>query len=176
MAIVRANVRLNVYESDAKLRIMRLFTDYRTLLRSCQWEGIITENPKMAIGHIVMLLQPTKLKNTVENALKVSHFSPKKDWKGFYKYLLERAVSCEDFVPLYKPKSYERNNDTNMSFTTSSASTGAKGTLKDKQLKQKSALSTTSEATTTNPVKGDASSKGTKPKCLNPNCTGHHFL
>lgn len=39
------------------------------------------------------ILKPTQLKTKVENDLQLSQYSLCKDWKRFYKYVVEKAVA-----------------------------------------------------------------------------------
>lgn len=47
------------------------------------------ENIKVAGGHIVELLKPTKWKSNVENDLALFPSDLRKEWKVFYKYLVQ---------------------------------------------------------------------------------------
>lgn len=51
--LVKNNVRISLYEPDLKLRGIKLISDYKTLLRLKNWDGIISENTKVATQHIV---------------------------------------------------------------------------------------------------------------------------
>ncbi len=97
-AAVISNARINLNEPDATLRIMGLFSDYTTLLRSKNWEELITSNPKVATKHICMLLKPPALRNRIETDLELGMRELKRQWVPFYKYLLAKTVACNEFV------------------------------------------------------------------------------
>ena len=97
--IVKSSVRMNIKEPDPKLRALRLFSDYKTMLRTKKWEHLIKDNPKVAVNHIVELLKPVQLKTKVQNDIKLGKTSLRKNWKEFFKYVVEQTIACEAFVP-----------------------------------------------------------------------------
>ena len=60
---IKRNVRMNVHETDPKLRVKTLFTDFVSFLRSKNWSDLIKKNPGLAIEEICSLLKPTELKD-----------------------------------------------------------------------------------------------------------------
>ena len=46
--IIMSTIRMNVKEPVPKLRATRLFSDYKTLLRTKNWEDLISNNTKIA--------------------------------------------------------------------------------------------------------------------------------
>ena len=99
-AIVKSSVRINVSEPDPELRIKSLFMDYRTLLRTREWDSIIKNNTKVAVEHICSLLKPTELRQTIESELSLAQYEIRKDWKKFYKYVVKCAIECDRYCPV----------------------------------------------------------------------------
>jgi len=97
-AAIKCTVKMNIHEPDPAMRIKAVFLDYRTLLRTKKWESLIESNPKIAVGHICGLIRPTALKQKIENDLALSHHALRKDWKGFYKHVVQKAILCDEFV------------------------------------------------------------------------------
>ena len=83
--IVLSHVRITLNEPDAQLRVICLFADYKTMLRSRKWDKLIEEKPKVTISHLIILLKPEPLRVKIENDLQFSKRELRKDWKGFYK-------------------------------------------------------------------------------------------
>ena len=65
--VVRANVRMSVSEPNARLRIVTLLSDYKSLLRVRKWDKLLTENRKVAVAHICETLEPEAVKVKIEN-------------------------------------------------------------------------------------------------------------
>jgi len=97
-AAVKSSVRINVNESDPKMRIKMLFVDYKNFLRNRNWEELIDSNPKLAISHIVSLLKPTALKETIENDLALGKHDMRKQWLPFFRHLVKSAVDFDRYV------------------------------------------------------------------------------
>ena len=164
--IIRSSIQMNVKEPDPKLRAIRLFADYKMLLRTKKWEDLLTNNPKIAVGHIVEVLRPSELKIKVESDLSLSKKSLKKDWKGFFKYVVEQTTACEIFVSAYNRKD---NCYKNRSTRTNS---GSDSRTRSDSNPRKSAQK--NEEKDKNPSKN--SDKKKLPLCLNKECGERHFI
>ena len=178
---VRTNVRINLHESDAKLRIIKLFSDYKTFLRVRKWSAILEENPKVAVEQLCDLLKPDALRTKVTNDLQLSKRELRKDWKKFYKYVVKQAVFCEAFVPAkannyMKSKPIGRNtsrvdNGESSAFKPSVSRTSWNPTTWNGHTAN-SSISTNSSPS----KKNETLSTKKAPSCLNPACEGFHLV
>ena len=180
-ALVKKSVFMNVSEGDPEHRSKSLFWDYTDFLTQHKWEGLLKDNPKLAVSHICMLLKPAALKTKVETDLAISKHKLKKDWMAFYAYVTAQAIACDAFVPV-----------------TSSAA--VRGTLRrtavprtgdphkpDDDSKGDAIRGTPPKLGSGNPLdqfKGISATPPAPPKppandppdCLNPKCPGKHYL
>ncbi len=99
-AAVAKSVRINVYEQDPRLRVIGLFTDYSTFLRTVKRDNRIPESTKVAVDNIFSLLKPPVLRERIQIDLKLELKSLKTDWRVFYKFVLTNAIACDAFVPI----------------------------------------------------------------------------
>ena len=97
---IRPSVRMKINEKDPELRIKALFVDYKTFLRVRRWGDLIHKNAKQSTAHICTLLKPPALKEKIENDLSLSKHDLKKDWMQFYRYAVNQAVRCDEFVSI----------------------------------------------------------------------------
>ena len=112
-AMIKKSVAMRVSELDPRLRVISLFTDYKTFLREKNIEGIITDNPKVAVEHICSLLRPPTLKKKIENDLALHKTPLRKDWKKFFQYVVEKAVACNEFVDAHEKQEQSRSPSVN---------------------------------------------------------------
>ena len=110
-----------------------------------------------------MLLKPYSLKKKIESDLQLSQVSLKKDWHGFYKYVLEQADICETFSPLSQSgyrsgKGVSKEGISNAAPKQESGSTSNAG----KATKPKEAATVTTSKS--------------PPRCLNPDCNQFHLM
>ena len=151
---IQKHVRINIHEADPKLRIIALFTDFVSFLRSRKWEDLIDNNPELAIEHVCSLLNPIELKEKIESDIELYKHSIKKKWKLFYKHVIKRAIACDEFIPIYTPK----------------AKNGKNGKSSDHK-KKNHGLPTKAKS------EGETKKSQQKIlKCLNPECSEHHLL
>lgn len=68
---VLSGYRMNLMSLTPPLRVIGLFTDYQTLLRSKNLGDLTKSNPKLAVGNICKLLKPAALRSRIENDLEV---------------------------------------------------------------------------------------------------------
>lgn len=98
-ALVKKSVHTKLQEPDSKLRILNLFADYKTFLRQKNMSSLLTDNPRLAVEHICMVIRPTTLRRKIESDLQVGMYSLRKVWKAISYHVLEKAVICDQFVP-----------------------------------------------------------------------------
>jgi hypothetical protein len=72
-SIVTKNLRINMLEKDVEQRIIVLFADYSSLMRTNGLSWVIEQNPKVSIGHIVGVLKPIALQKRLHDYLEFSH-------------------------------------------------------------------------------------------------------
>lgn len=68
-------------------------------MRTRNWDSLLIDVPKISIDHVCDLLKPNALKLKIENDLQLSRRDLRKDWRSFYRYVVEQALVCEYFVP-----------------------------------------------------------------------------
>lgn len=95
---VKSSVKINVHEPDAELRILALFTDYQTLLRTKKWERLVEDNPKLSVRHITGLLKPAALNSNIEKDLALGIIDLRNRWLPFFEHDVKRAVTCEEYI------------------------------------------------------------------------------
>jgi len=122
-SMLKKKVRTDMAETDPKLRIIALFTDYISFLEEYKLQEIIESNPKLAVQHICKVLRPAALKNKVENDLELHKTDLRKDWKGFFDYVVEKAIVCEEFHKV----SDNGNNETSGMTTKQGSSSSRSG-------------------------------------------------
>jgi len=175
---VNSSVRINVNEPDAEMRIISLFSDYRTLLRNKKWERLIDDSPKTAIEHVTRLLKPDVLRQRIESdlALNINHIED--DWARFYSRVLKRAIDCEEYIPI---RTTLKANDTQSSNT----QIGRKGKWRKRRGAtcddavrniQSPSKEIAPTASNTTPRMSMAVDKASLPTCLNPSCNDRHYL
>lgn len=115
----RKNVHIKVTEPDEKLSIMALVSDYKTFLRQKKVESILKNNPKHEIGHVYQFMRPsTPRKNW--NDLNIQEAIVRKNWKGFYQYVIKKAVACDEFVVANEIVDYQIGKTTGLEKAASS--------------------------------------------------------
>ena len=161
---VKANVRLDTNEPDARLRILMLSTSYLELCEKRGWK-FVENSPKAAIKHIISVLQPPGLKARMNDALALERTDLKSDYFGFMEFLADKAEIFEEVIPLKKtfknrppaPPSFGKGRPT----TKLSAPTNPK----DKG----------SNSVADDFSKGSGNSSKL-PVCLNPKCSERHYV
>eukprot|EP00172_Hildenbrandia_rubra_P002850 Plantae.Rhodophyta-Hildenbrandia_rubra.ctg40310.p1 GENE.Plantae.Rhodophyta-Hildenbrandia_rubra.ctg40310~~Plantae.Rhodophyta-Hildenbrandia_rubra.ctg40310.p1 ORF type:complete len:255 (+),score=38.86 Plantae.Rhodophyta-Hildenbrandia_rubra.ctg40310:107-871(+) len=164
------SARMNICEADPALRVTTLFTGCASFLRSKNWGHLIDASPKLAIEQACSLLKPLELRQKIEPGLELSMRKIRKQWKPFYKRVMQKAVISDEFIPIRPSKSKDKG--------ASAASEGSKFRKnKDddesnaKEIKPAKESKSKAEAST-------GSSKGDKPapSCLNPKRKKKHCL
>ena len=69
------------------------------LLVEKKMEALVDENPKVAIRHICGELRPTALREKIENDILLHKSTLGKDRHKFYKYVMEKTVALDEFLP-----------------------------------------------------------------------------
>ena len=158
MADVKRNVRLDVSEPDARIRVIMLQASYIELCERRGW-NFFEKAQKAAVEHITAVLQPPQLKNLVEDALRLDKGDLNDDFYGFCNFVAEQAEVCERFHPLHKYRASLKNNCDSKA-----------GSLK----KYEDSCAVKSEGYCSSP---DPIQKPKKlPPCLNPDCGGNHYI
>ena len=161
---VKTHVRLDVNEPDARLRILMLSASYLELCERRGWRFVET-SPKAAIKHIISVLQPPGLKTRMIDSLQLERADLKNNYFGFMEFLAEKAEIFEEVQPL---KKLQKNKPTN-------SSPPGRGQTSSKAF----SLSSKNEKQTPRPAihKSDRGyAPGNLPDCLNPKCSGKHYV
>lgn len=151
---VKRNVRMDASERDARIRIMMLSASYLGLCYKRGWKFVF-KAPKAAIGHIISVLQPPRLKQRVGDALELEHADLAEDYYGFMDFLSDKAVIFEEVQPLREhrvPQKPSRDK--------------GRGPDMDK----------TPAPSTKNKTPPPSKPRGKPPPCLNPKCDEDHLV
>lgn len=108
LADVKRNVRLNANESDAEFRIEALLASYLDLCDQCSWE-FFEKTPKAAVKHIIVVLQPPRLKEEAESAISLLDENLGKDYFAFIDFLKKEAAIVERFIPMREYRQSQKN-------------------------------------------------------------------
>jgi hypothetical protein len=92
------NLRMNMAEKDVEQRVVMLFVDYMSLLRTNGLAWLTKENPKVAIEHIIEALRPKPLQKRAGEDLNFSHCSLIKDLLSFMNHVIARAEYYRDYI------------------------------------------------------------------------------
>ena len=190
---VKANVHIRMSESDASFRIKSLFMTYHKFLCTKKWDSLISECPKVATGHICMLLKPERLRLKIESDLELTKKPLRKNWKGFCRYVTQEAVLFDKYAgsDALSARCEERRQPSSARTTSgSSKAPGMPSTKspssgnnanKNKQngvSSNKQKEDSSEEYSSKGDSKKDSKRNDTKnaPKCLNEQCDSYHFL
>jgi hypothetical protein len=135
-SIVTKNLRINMLEKDVEQRIIMLFVDYSSLMRTNGLSWVIEQNPKVSIGHIVGVLKPIALQKRLHDDLEFSHAELKKDFLGFLEHVIARAKIYPDYTETDPPSNSRQFLD----------SSGNKGLRSDGRRRNNSSSPTNSDA------------------------------
>ena len=177
---------MSVSEPNARLRIIRLFSDYKSLLCVRKWDKLLTENPKVAVAHICDLLKPEALKVKIENDLQLSHQDLRKNWKAFYQYVVKQAIFCDSFVPIRRHGQMKQPSELGRPSFSSSISRSGIPSSSTTINRSALALKPTSSAVhgsrsaklaTSSPTSNKSVANREPPRCLNKSiCNGYHYV
>lgn len=103
--LVSKTTPMNLIEKDVEQRVLMLFSDYTSLLRSNGLSWIIQDKPKTAVGHIVNALRPAPLQRSVKLDLDFAHSNLKKNWRECLRNVNSRARYCAEFEADPNPSS-----------------------------------------------------------------------
>lgn len=95
---VKRNVRLDISEPDARIRILMHQNSYLELCERLGWE-FVEKAPKSAIKHILSALQPPRLKSKIEDALQLDRADLKADIFSFLEFLSDESGKFEEYCP-----------------------------------------------------------------------------
>ena len=161
---VKAHVRLDVNEPDARLRILMLSASYLELCERRGWKFVET-SPKAAIKHIISVLQPPGLKTRMIDSLQLERADLKNDYFGFMDFLSQKAQIFEEVQPLKKLLKTKPSNSSPPGRGQHSSRT----VVTSKPDKKGIPRSTISKADRVN-------AQGNLPDRLNPKCSGKHYV
>ena len=97
---VRKNVRMDTQVAIAKLRIKKLFLDYRRFMKEHSWDHIVETKVQESTAHLCALLQPPALRTRVKTAIDCEKDGIHANWKKFVAYCLKEAVAIDRYVPV----------------------------------------------------------------------------
>jgi hypothetical protein len=81
-------------EKDSTMCINQLVSDYLTLSREQGWT-LVKDQPKLAIKHLLSVVEQAQLKEVCENDLQLAQVALHKDLYGFVKHLRKTAVDAD---------------------------------------------------------------------------------
>lgn len=99
--IFEDSLRMDMTDNDARSRIEDLFVTYKSLLRRHGVSWVAKENEKVAVYHVLSAIRPVSLRCRLESDLELSHYSLRKDFKGFMAHAikLSEAFQLVDIGP-----------------------------------------------------------------------------
>ena len=106
LAEVKRNILLDASEPDASLRVLMLSASYLELCDKRGW-NFVEKAPKVAVKHILSVLQPPRLKQRVEDALALEESILEDKYFDFIDFVAEKAVIFEEVMTL---KEYRRTH------------------------------------------------------------------
>lgn len=185
-ASMKSAVKLNIHESDAEMRIMSLFMDYRTYLRNKRWERLIDDSLKITIQHITSLLKPTVLRKKIQEDIKLNVNSIKENWTAFYAKVCKRAVDVDEYFSVMENTEEPDKGSGNCagSPTCSHNKVGHEKAQKKSKTRPNTGSNNESDQKDKSPPGKDTPREtgGQKadgkplPDCLNPKCPEKHYL
>jgi len=89
---------------------MMLSASYMEFCEKRGW-NFIEKAPKVAIKHIISVLQPPQLKSRIQDAIELEKSSLEDKYFEFMEYLSEKAVVYEEVLPLRKYRSSSQGSD-----------------------------------------------------------------
>lgn len=93
--IVKHKLRTNMANHDAEARMEDLFTDYHTLLSRNGLVWLITDNPKVAVQHVLSAIRPQTLFDRLTADLEFAEYELRKDFSGFLKHAIKLAKAFQ---------------------------------------------------------------------------------
>ena len=93
--IVSRELRMNMSNRNARSRMQQLFVQYHTLLSTHGLIWIVTDNQKLAVGHVLSAVKPTALKERLESDLGFSQHQLKKDFKAFMAHAVKLSEAFQ---------------------------------------------------------------------------------
>jgi hypothetical protein len=163
-SIVAKKLRINMGETDTEQRIIMLFADYASLLRSNGLSWITEGNPKIAVGHILDALKPKPLKARVKDDIEFAHSHLKKDFLSFMNHVIKRAEIYSDYGDAVS--AHPSRGNVHNSTPASKSSDDSSG----------SAGKQPARGNNTRSARGSPGQTKVAPDCLNPACKEKHFL
>ncbi|CAN8074724.1 unnamed protein product [Agarophyton chilense] len=109
---VKKNTRLDATEPDARMRTMLLSASYIEFCEERGW-NFVKEAPKVAISHIISVLQPPQLKSRIQDAIKMEESQLEDKCFELMDFLAEKSVTYEDVLPLRIYGASTRGSDSN---------------------------------------------------------------
>jgi hypothetical protein len=96
-ALVSKFLPIRMNEKDVAQRIVTLFADYTTWLRTHGLSWVIKEKPKVAVRHIIDALCPFPLQKRIRVDLEFSQSHLRKQWLPFKEHVSKRAEQYDEF-------------------------------------------------------------------------------
>ena len=87
-------------EPDPEQRVIKLFMAYTRLLRRYRMGDFVKKESEVCVRHIVPILRPRALQNRIKRDLEIEKKELYQNFRGFYQHVIQRAIACEDFVPI----------------------------------------------------------------------------
>jgi hypothetical protein len=162
-SIVEKNRRMNMAEKYVEQRVVTLFADYMSLLRTNGLAWLTKENPKVAIEHIIEALRPKQLLKRVGEDLSLSHRSLSKDFLSFMDHVIARAECYREYTDT-------RNENTGSKSTGGFRKNNSRGTDAAHERNPKTKTGNAADQSTNEGKSKDM------PTCLNTSCNLLHYL
>lgn len=163
-AIVK-KVRMKMHIREAESRVWTLALDYEKALEDAGFKDVLDRFPHIAIEHMAQKCEPTLLKSTMRDLMKVRKAEGfhKNDFFRFVGVMAAKATVIQETLRLQQPSDNEKKNRKEDPKRKTRDGEGDKG----KGQKSDGVKSTTDNT---------ASSKKRKISCLNSKCNEHHLV
>jgi hypothetical protein len=99
-ALVSKHLHYKMSEKDVAQRVITLFADYATLLRTNGLSWVIKTQTKTAVQHIVSAIRPYPLQKRIKDDLDFAQSHLRKEWLPFMKHVTSRAEhydECDEY-------------------------------------------------------------------------------
>jgi hypothetical protein len=153
-------------EKDPTQRIIMLFTDYSSFMRSHGLSWVINDHPDLAVSQIMESIKPKTLQKRLRDDLEFSYMDLKKSFRGFMNHVISRAQHFGEFEDSEETV-VDKSSPNHLG-----AASGGRRHISQTVSSQSAALKSTASRS----APSSSGKSKTLPDCLNPQCKGQNYL